>query len=78
MTLREMQPGQKARIEKVDTGKPGVVRLMVLGLIEGTEIQFENTAIGGDPMEFSVFGAAISVRRQQAGNFSVSPIVTNG
>ena len=77
MTLREMQPGQKARIEKVDAGQPGVVRLMVLGLIEGAEIQFENTAIGGDPMEFSVFGTAISVRKQQAENFSVSPITTN-
>ena len=72
-----MQPGQKARIEKVDAGQPGVVRLMVLGLIEGAEIQFENTAIGGDPMEFSVFGTAISVRKQQAENFSVSPITTN-
>jgi ferrous iron transport protein A len=78
MTLREMQPGQKARIEKVDATQPGVVRLMVLGLIEGTEVQFENTAIGGDPMEFSVFGSAISVRKQQAANFSVSPIVANG
>ncbi|MCH8227981.1 MAG: ferrous iron transport protein A, partial [Proteobacteria bacterium] len=47
MTLREMQPGQKARIEKVDARQPGVVRLMVLGLIEGAEIQFENAAIGG-------------------------------
>ena len=77
MTLREMQPGQKARIEKVDAKQPGVVRLMVLGLIEGAEIQFQNAAIGGDPMEVSVFGSAISIRKQQAGNFSVSPIVTN-
>ena len=73
-----MQHGQKARIEKVDAKQPGVVRLMVLGLIEGAEIQFQNAAIGGDPMEVSVFGSAISVRKQQAGNFSVSPIATNG
>ena len=78
MTLREMQPGQKARIEKVDTRQPGVVRLMVLGLIEGAEIQFENAAIGGDPMEILVFGTAISIRKQQAGYFSVSPLVSNG
>jgi ferrous iron transport protein A len=78
MTLREMRPGQKARIERVDASQPGVVRLMVLGLIEGAEIQFENAAIGGDPMEVSVFGAAISIRKQQAANFSVSPIPTNG
>ncbi len=78
MTLREMQPGQKARIEKVDARQPGVVRLMVLGLVEGAEIRFENAAIGGDPMEVSVFGTAISIRKQQAGYFSVSPLVSNG
>jgi ferrous iron transport protein A len=78
MTLRELRRGQAARIEKVDSKQPGVVRLMVLGLIEGAEIKFENAAIGGDPMEVSVFGTAISIRRQQAGNFSVSPISTDG
>ncbi len=72
-----MLPGQKARIERVDARQPGVVRLMVLGLIEGAEIQFENAAIGGDPMEVSVFGTAISIRKEQAVNFSVAPIVTN-
>ncbi|MCH8227166.1 MAG: UbiD family decarboxylase, partial [Proteobacteria bacterium] len=34
--------------------------------------------IGGDPMEVSVFGTAISIRKQQAGYFSVSPLVSNG
>lgn len=78
MTLRELRPGQSARIEKVDANQPGVVRLMVLGLTEGANVQFENAAIGGDPMEVTVFGTAISIRRQQASNFSVSPIETNG
>ena len=77
MTLRELRPGQSARIEKVDASQPGVVRLMVLGLTEGADVQFENAAIGGDPMEVTVFGTAISVRRQQASSFSVSPINTN-
>jgi len=77
MTLRELRPGQSARIEKVDASQPGVVRLMVLGLTEGADIQFENAAIGGDPMEVTVFGTAISVRRQQASSFSVSPTSTD-
>ena len=72
-----MQPGQKARIEKVDARQPGVVRLMVLGLIEGAEVLFGNAAIGGDPLEVSVFGSAISIRKQQAGNFRVTPIDSN-
>ena len=77
MTLRELRPGQYARIEQVDARQPGVVRLMVLGLIEGVEVQHANSAIGGDPMEVSVHGTAISVRRQQADFFRISPITTN-
>jgi ferrous iron transport protein A len=77
MTLRELRPGQFARIERVDAKQPGVVRLMVLGLIEGVEVQHANSAIGGDPMEISVYGTAISVRKQQAGCFRISPLASN-
>lgn len=77
MTLRDLLPGQSARIDKVDARQPGVVRLMVLGLIEGAEIRYANSAIGGDPMEVTVFGTSISIRRQQAANFSISPITSN-
>lgn len=78
MTLKELRPGQYARIEKVDARQPGVLRLMVLGLIEGVEVQHANSAIGGDPMEVSVYGTAISVRKEQAGCFRISPLHENG
>ena len=74
MTLRDLKPGQSARIESIDDTQPGVVRLMVLGLTEGAEVLHENSAIGGDPMELTVFGTAISVRKQQAANFKVTPV----
>ena len=78
MTLKELRQGQSARIEKVDARQPGVLRLMVLGLIEGVEVQHANSAIGGDPMEISVYGTAISVRKQQADCFRISPLASNG
>ena len=78
MTLAELKPGQSARIESVDTAQPGVVRLMVLGLIEGAEVEYENAAIGGDPLEVSVFGASISLRKQQASCFRVATAAANG
>ena len=77
MTLQELRPGQHARIEKVDANQPGVVRLMVLGLIEGVEVRHANSAIGGDPMEVSVYGTAISVRKQQASCFRIAPLDPN-
>ena len=76
MTLRELRPGQSATIEKVDANQPGVVRLMVLGLIEGVEVRHQSSAIGGDPMELTVFGTAVSVRKQQADSFRISPLPT--
>lgn len=78
MTLADLRPGQSARIESIDTSGPGIVRLMVLGLIEGVTVQFENAAIGGDPLEISMFGASISIRKQQAGHFMIEPVAFSG
>ncbi len=72
MTIADLKPGQSARIESVDTSLPGIVRLMVLGLVEGADVQYQHAAIGGDPLEVSVFGTSISIRREQARQFQVS------
>jgi len=71
MTLADLKPGQSGNITAVAAENPGVVRLMVLGLVEGVDVRFENSAIGGDPLEVSVYGASISVRREQALNFKL-------
>jgi len=73
MTLESLQRGRKYVINGVDATHPDVQRLMVLGLVEGTEVELASTAIGGDPLEFRMFGNAISLRREQAKHFAVSP-----
>ena len=73
MTLAKLQRGQKYIIQGVDATDPDVQRLMVLGLVEGAEVELASSAIGGDPMEFRMFGNAISLRREQARHFAVSP-----
>ena len=73
-TLASMKRGQKGVIAAVDATDPQVQRLMVLGLVEGAEVELAGAAIGGDPMEFRLFGAGISLRQEQARQFSVSPI----
>lgn len=72
MTLASLRHGQKYIINGVNTTDPDVQRLMVLGLVEGVEIELASSAIGGDPIEFRVFGNAISLRREQAQHFAVS------
>jgi Fe2+ transport system protein FeoA len=47
---------------------------MVLGLVEGTEVEHASSAIGGDPMEFRLFGCGISLRLEHARHFEVVPV----
>ena len=44
---------------------------MVLGLVEGAEIVFLRRSLGGDPLEIRIYGAAISLRDEQARRFHV-------
>ena len=55
-----------------------VLRLMTLGLVEGAVVEMAGEAIGGDPLEFRLFGYGISLRREQADAFLVAPAGTGG
>jgi Fe2+ transport system protein FeoA len=65
LTLSDLKPGDRVAIDSIDTDDPAVQRLMVLGLVEGAEITFLRSSLGGDPLEFRVYGAAISLRRDR-------------
>lgn len=71
VTLADLKPGERALIESIDTSDPAVQRLMVLGLVESAELEFLRKSLGGDPLEFRLFGTAMSLRREQARRFSV-------
>jgi len=72
VTLADMQPGQLGRITSIDTSQASIIRLMVLGLVEDVPVRIENVAIGGDPIEISIFGSSISIRRQDARQFEIA------
>jgi len=72
-TLASLKRGQKGIIAAIDAGDPQVQRLMVLGLVEGAEVELAGAAIGGDPLEFRLFGIGISLRQEQARHFHVAP-----
>ena len=73
-TLATLKRGQKGVIKSVDASDPQVQRLMVLGLVEGAEIEHASSAIGGDPIEFRLFGCGISLRQEHARFFQVAPV----
>jgi Fe2+ transport system protein FeoA len=74
MNLSELAPGESATIAEIDTSDPAVVRLMVLGLVEGAALTYVRSSLGGDPLEFRLAGTAISLRREQATRFRVVPV----
>jgi len=78
VTLASLQRGQKGIIRSIDTTDPMVQRLMVLGLVEGAELEHASAAIGGDPLEFRLFGNSISLRKEHAQRFTVSLLPESG
>jgi ferrous iron transport protein A len=74
MTLADLKRGDRVRIESIVTRDKSVQRLMTMGLVEGAEVEFLNSSLGGDPVELIVYGMSLSLRRQQAQYFTVAPI----
>jgi Fe2+ transport system protein FeoA len=77
-TLASLRKGQKGIIASVDAADPQIQRLMTLGLVEGAIVELASSALGGDPMEFRLFGRGISLRQEQARQFAVSPVAAGG
>ena len=73
-TLASVPAGETVVITSVDTTDPQVRRLMTLGLVEGAVLEHATSALGGDPIEFRLFGHGISMRREQALAFTVEKV----
>ncbi len=78
MTLADLKPGDRARIEAIHTAEASVQRLMIMGFVEGAVLQFVGASLGGDPLEFLLHGSAVSLRRADARHFEVCPEPVNG
>jgi len=67
-----MKRGDRARIYAIEAGEKSVQRLMIMGLVEGAELECLGGSLGGDPVEFLVHGSALSLRRSDAQHFRVT------
>ncbi len=72
MTLKELRPGQSARIEKV--GGEGALRqhFLDMGVIPGAEVTVIKLAPLGDPMELRIHGYELTLRLDDASRIEVS------
>lgn len=66
MTLKDMQPGEKVKIVKLNGEGATKRRIMDMGITKGIEIFVRKVAPLGDPIEVTVRGYELSVRKADA------------
>ena len=71
MTLNEVKPGQVATIARINGQGPVKRRIMDMGLTKGTEVVVRKVAPLGDPIELTVRGYELSIRRDEAAAIEV-------
>lgn len=65
-TLKEVKVGQSAKVVKLHGDGPVKRRIMDMGITKGVEIYVRKVAPLGDPMELTVRGYELSVRKADA------------
>ena len=70
-TLRDLRPGQKARIVKIKGRGAANKRIVDMGFTPGTMIEVERVAPLGDPIDVKVRGYHLSLRKEEAGGITV-------
>lgn len=65
-TLFEMEPGQHARVARVDATGAIRQRLLDMGIIPDAKVEFERSAPVGDPVWIKLQGYQLSLRRTEA------------
>ncbi len=66
MTLREVKKGQTVTVQKLNGEGAVKRRIMDMGITKGTEIYVRKVAPLGDPVEITVRGYELSVRKADA------------
>lgn len=66
MTLRELKPGQQGVVASVGTTGAMKRRIMDMGITPGVEIKIVKVAPLGDPIEVTVRGYQLSLRKDEA------------
>jgi ferrous iron transport protein A len=65
-TLRDIPVGQSSTVQKIHGEGALKRRIMDMGITKGTEIQVRKVAPLGDPIEITVRGYELSIRKDDA------------
>lgn len=70
-TLKELKPGEKAKVLKVSGEGFIKRRILDMGLIPGAELEMERYAPLGNPVEIKLKGYHLSLRKEEAENIII-------
>ncbi len=73
MTLKDAKVGDTVTVVKLTGEGPVKRRIMDMGITKGVEIHVRKVAPLGDPMELSIRGYELSVRKADAEMVEVTP-----
>ncbi len=65
-TLKETKPGATVRVAKIGGGGPTKRRIMEMGITKGVDVFVRKVAPLGDPVEVTVRGYELSLRKADA------------
>ena len=72
MTLKEVKAGNTAKIVRIGGAGPVKRRIMDMGLTKGVEVAVRKIAPLGDPIELTVRGYELSIRKDEAAAIEVA------
>ncbi len=64
--LKQLTPGEQGKVVRVEAQGALKRRLMDMGLTRGTMVTFRKVAPLGDPIEITVRGYELSIRKDEA------------
>ena len=70
--LSSVKPGQTVKVERLSGGSAVRRRIMDMGIIKGATVLVRKVAPLGDPIEVSVRGCELTLRREEAECVEVS------
>lgn len=65
-SLSKLSVGQKSTVSKLDVNGPVKRKIMDMGITRGTDIKVIKIAPLGDPIQLSVRGYDLSIRKEDA------------
>lgn len=72
MTLKEVSVGQTVKVAKLNGEGPVKRRIMDMGITKGVEVYVRKVAPLGDPIEVTVRGYELSLRKADAAMIEVN------